>query len=232
MEESAVLYGVSVGPGDSELLTFKAVRIIEQVDVIAAPRTHGKNSRALSVISEVCDISAKEIIWIDYPMSDDIYKCRSNYENIADKIEKYLDENKLVAFVTIGDVSIYSTCSYVLQICKEDGYKVEIIPGVASFLAAAARLCKPLVSGDESLIVTNSRDDNFEQLLHLRSNKVIMKSRISMKNIKTLVDYGGYHEVTAVSDCGTDGEKVWSDVEDTQKCGYFTTFICKPEVHS
>lgn len=211
MKKAAVLYGVSVGPGDPELITLKAVKRIEQAEVIAAPRVKGADSRVLEVVKKVCDLSDKSVVLLDFPMSEDNIRCRINYEKVADTLEKYLDEGKNVAFLTLGDISIYSTCSYVLQICKNDGYPVEEIPGVSAFLTAAARLGCPLVQGEESLLITNSRDPHFEDLMRQGTNIVVMKSRTTLEKLQSLLSDRQEYEIMAVSNCGMEQERIYTD---------------------
>ena len=105
------LYGIGTGPGDPELMTIKAARIIDSCEVIAAPRTSGKNTAALNIAAQVCDMSRKEIIYMDFSMggadADELHR------KAADMICKALSEGKNAAFLTIGDITVYSTFSYV-----------------------------------------------------------------------------------------------------------------------
>ncbi|MDE5557562.1 MAG: precorrin-2 C(20)-methyltransferase, partial [Ruminococcus sp.] len=107
------LYGVSVGAGDPELMTLKAVRIIEKSAVIAVPRTSGK-SLALSIVEKTIDLSGKIIIYLDFPMSRDKKILSENYDKISEIICKNLYEND-IAMLSIGDISIYSTFSYIAE---------------------------------------------------------------------------------------------------------------------
>ena len=117
-----IFYGVSVGSGDPELITLKAVRIIEKSPVIIAPRT--KNSLALSIAQNTVDFSGKKIIFADFPMSKDENILSLNYSRIADIVCGELTEND-VAMLNLGDISIYSTFSYIADIVQEKGFDVK-----------------------------------------------------------------------------------------------------------
>ena len=226
MKDSAILFGVSVGPGDPELMTIKAVKIIEQTKVIAVPRTMGGNSRALAIVKEICDLQEKELIYMDFLMSGDQYQCRDNYERLADTLESYLEHGQNVAMITLGDISVYSTAAYILKICQSDGYPVEWIPGVSSFQAAAARIGRPLVNGEESLIITNSTDNQFEKLMQTGTNYVIMKSPLSREEVAGRLNNSDRYEISAVTECGTDREMIQRDSWMPAESGYFTTILC------
>lgn len=220
----AVLYGVSVGPGDYELLTLKAVRILSETDIIAVPRTKSENTMALSIIKKVIDLSDKEILWIDFPMTKDKAVCAENYKKIGKGLESILDTGRDIAFITIGDVSIFSTFSYIARYCSDDGYDVRLIPGVPSFLAVSAQLNKPLALGKESFIVMSGNSDNFEELLKTDTNKVIMKSKDCIDRLKRELDGKA---VSGIENCGLETERIYHSLEEAEECGYFTTLICR-----
>lgn len=224
----AVLYGVSIGPGDYELLTLKAVRVLEETNIIAVPRTKKENTMALSIIENVIDISEKELLYFDFPMTRDKAVCENNYKKISNEIEHYLDNGRDVAFITIGDVSVFSTFSYIARLCMEDGYDVQAIPGVPSFLAIAAKFNQPLALGDESILIMSGKCENFDELMKTDTNKVIMKGNKSTNKIKELFEneevFQG-KEIMGIEDCGLATEKVYQKLDEIGDCGYFTTFI-------
>ena len=120
-KNTGVLYGVSVGPGDPELITLKAVRLIKECPVLAVPRTRGENTLALSIVMQTADIRGKEIVYTDFPMTRDKEILAKNYERIAELLAEYLEQGKNVAMLTIGDISIYSTFSYVGERAAQAG---------------------------------------------------------------------------------------------------------------
>ncbi|MBQ3666059.1 MAG: precorrin-2 C(20)-methyltransferase [Lachnospiraceae bacterium] len=224
----ARLYGVSIGPGDYELMTLKAIRVLKASEVIAVPRTKNENTMALSIIQNGIDLSDKEILYCDFPMTRDKNVCEKNYEKISVRIMQYLDRGRDVAFITIGDVSIYSTFSYIARLCIRAGYDVESVPGVPSFLAIAAKLNQPLARGNEDILIMSGKSKNFDELMKTDTNKVIMKGNKSIDKIKALVEeeevFRG-KKIMGMEDFGLATEKVYNNADEIGECGYFTTLI-------
>ena len=169
-------YGVSVGPGDPELITVKAVNTIKKCSIIIVPQTKNENMLALSIAQKSVDMTDKLIVPIKFLMSHDIEKTQENHKRSAETIMEYLRQGHDVAMLNIGDISIYSTCSYILNIIEKNGFETEVCAGVPSFCAAAARLKKPLVSRKEVLVVAPGYTDELESLMSVNGTKVIMKS--------------------------------------------------------
>lgn len=149
--EKGTLYGVSVGPGDPENLTLKAVRVLKAADVIAAPSTGRNRQTALGIVADC--IAGKPIVDCLTPMSKDLAVVARAHDKIADDICALLDEGKDVAFITLGDAGVYSTYYYTHERVVARGYRAEVVPGVTSFCDAAARLGRPLCEGSEPLLV-------------------------------------------------------------------------------
>lgn len=132
---AGVLYGVGVGPGDSELLTLKAVRLIKESDIIAIPSDNKEKCVAYNIVIEVIpELEDKEILYISMPMTKDEEYLRQSHEKGAEQIIEKLNEGKDVAFLTLGDPSIYSTYIYVHKIVLSKNYKAQIVSGVPSFV--------------------------------------------------------------------------------------------------
>lgn len=150
MTTKGTLFGVSVGPGEAELLTLKAVRIIEQCPVLAIPRTPGGGTVALDIVREVIDINSKELLMLDFAMSHDTDKRDACHAKAADLLRAALAQGRSVAMLNLGDVSLYASYQAMARRLRAD-FKVEMIPGVPSFCAAAARCGMSLVEGEASL---------------------------------------------------------------------------------
>lgn len=227
-----VLYGVSVGPGDPELLTLKAVRLIQECPVLAVPRTKGENTLALSIARQAADISGKQIVYTDFPMSRDRQVLEANYEKIAAQLAVYLKDGKNVAMLNIGDISIYSTFSYVARKAAQAGFPVRVCAGVPSFCDIAAKTGKPLVSGTQPLMVLPAGRGDLEHYLPLEGTKVLMKSGGKLEKVRRyLADNGLENDALIASDCGLPGERFVqaSDVAAEEKSSYFTTVIIRPD---
>lgn len=222
---SGILYGVSVGAGDPELMTLKAVRIINECPVVAAPETKGEKCAALSVAERVCDLTGKTVVKPEFTMSRDKKILQKSHEDIAEQISAYLDRGEDVAFLTIGDISVYSTFSYIARILCERGYETRLCAGVTSFCAAAAAIKEPLVLGAEPLIVIPAGCADFDRLCSMKGAKVIMKSGRSIADIKAKLCG---KQAFAVENCGYPDQRIYHSLDEIgDGCGYFTTIIIK-----
>lgn len=220
-------YGVSVGPGDPELITVKAVNIIKKCSVIIVPQTKNENMLALSIARQSVDMTDKLIVPVKFLMSHDIEKTQENHKRNAETIMEYLRRGYDAAMLNIGDVSVYSTCSYILSIIEKNGFETEVCAGVPSFCAAAARLKKPLVSRREVLVVAPGYSDELESLIKVNGTKVIMKSGKHINRVKKLVeDYGMSDNTVIVESCGLKNEKIRCGIDETEN-GYFSLMIIK-----
>ena len=132
-----MLYGVGVGPGDPELITKKAERIIRQAAVLAVPDPGRGEKTALNIVGELAD--GKELLTCEAPMVRDHAALDGAYERNADRVCAALDAGKDVAFITLGDPTVYSTYLYLHKKVVARGYDAQIIPGVPSFCAVVRR---------------------------------------------------------------------------------------------
>jgi precorrin-2/cobalt-factor-2 C20-methyltransferase len=152
----ATIYAVGVGPGDPELLTRKAERILRSVNVILAPVSNpAEASVALEIIREFIDENRQEIIVHQFPMTADRARLIPAWQAAADLIASHANTGRSIAFITIGDPLFYSTFIYLLRILREQypQLPIEIIPGISSINAAASQASLPLVEGEEKMIV-------------------------------------------------------------------------------
>lgn len=116
-----VFYGVSVGPGDPELLTMKACRVLKACPVIAAPQSQSGEQLALSIAGQAVDLDGKTLLSLPFTMSRDPEVLAAAWEKNADLVAAYLDRGADVAMVVLGDVSTYSTYCYVMERLKQRG---------------------------------------------------------------------------------------------------------------
>ena len=220
-------YGVGVGPGDAEYMTLKAIRLIKENNVIAVPGKEPKESAAYKIaVQNVPELAKKELVPIYMPMIKDRELIEKEHIKGAKIIESYLDKGKNVVYITLGDPTIYCTFSYLQHILERDGYNVELVSGITSFCAAAARLNLPLAEWDEPLhIVPAAHKTNSP--LDQTGNYVLMKSASYMKEIKDLLRESGRY-VNAVTDCGMPTEQVYRSTDEIpDDAGYFSLIIAK-----
>jgi precorrin-2/cobalt-factor-2 C20-methyltransferase len=163
MVKTGTLYGVGVGPGDPELMTVKAWRLISTADVIAYLCANGKDSTARDIAKPFMPDGVKEIA-IDMPMRVERAPGEAAYDKGAAEISRYLDQGQDVVMLCEGDPFFYGSFMYIFERLAER-YKTIVVPGVTSITAAAAAIGQPLVSRDEALKVLPATMDE----AHLRA---------------------------------------------------------------
>ena len=222
-----IAYGVGVGPGDPELMTQKAIRIIRENQVIAVPGKEARESIAYKIaVAMVPELAQKELVPIPMPMVRDRKLLQEAHIRGARLIENYLDQGKNVVYLTLGDPSVYCSFSYLQQILLSEGYAVETVPGVPSFCAAAARLNLPLTEWDEPLHLVPAVHET-KGSLREPGTYVLMKASSRMAETKELLR-NSKKEVFAVENCGMATEKIYRGVEEIpDDAGYLSLLIAK-----
>jgi precorrin-2/cobalt-factor-2 C20-methyltransferase len=198
----AKLFGIGVGPGDSELMTLKAVRILGSCDIVVAPSAmEGGKSIALDTAKEFIKTGA-EVIIKHFPMGGEDQE-QKIYEAFQ-SIEEQLHKGKNVAFLTIGDPFVYSTYIYLLKHIEEMGYETETVPGITSFCACASIAGEPLVIGSEPLLILPA-----DRLDAVKDEKyiVIMKVYKLEESVVNFLEEKGY-EYTYIRRAGREGQQV------------------------
>ncbi|MFA0832883.1 MAG: precorrin-2 C(20)-methyltransferase [Methanobacterium formicicum] len=223
------LIGIGVGPGDPELLTVKAVKTLESVPIICSPKSsRDKPSVALSIVQGILDGRRDEYETIEplFPMIEDKEALKSYWNGAAKLITEKLDEGLDVSFITLGDPSIYSTFSYVAQIIGNQGYSVEMIPGITSFTGCAASAGITLGEKDEIILVVPKVDERLEELLKHADTAVVMKTSRHSLMLEDLVRNDPRDKtVVSVQNCGMDDEEVFEGF--AKKGKYLSTTIVK-----
>ena len=224
------LYGVGVGPGDPELLTLKALRLIKENEVIAVPGKDIRASVAYQIVKGAYeDLDKKTLIPVAMPMTKDPQVLKANHDKAADQVEDYLREGKNVVFLTLGDTTVYSTYLYVHKRILERGYEAEIVSGITSFCAVAARLNMGLVEADQPLhvIPATYKAQEMDEILKLPGTKVLMKTGKKMKQVKESIEKSGQKAVM-IENCGMPSEKIYRSVEEIpEDSGYYSLIIVK-----
>ena len=223
------LYGVSVGPGDAELMTLKAVRVLKSCPVVASPVTRKGETVALNIARGAVELSGKEIVEIAFLMSRDRAELLENYARAADRLAAYLDRGQDVAMLNLGDISVYSTYSYVDELLQARGYETEWVPGVTSFCAVAAKLRRDLSQWDEMLHVIPSSVEDLDAALRLPGTKIVMKPGRELPKVIAALDRAGLLEKAGmVQNCGLPNERVVPVLSAGEaSTDYFTTIIVK-----
>lgn len=220
---------IGVGPGDSELLTVKAVRMIKEADIILVPvkKEGSTKSTALDIASTYIEDMDK-VQYLYFPMIN-LEQNKDYVESIFKKhgenINKQLQEGKKIVYLTLGDPMIYCTFTYISEYFE----KVDYIPGIPSFLNGAALSRKPLCIERESMAVVNMTDDEdkIKKVFDIHDSIVVMKVCANQKLLKELINQGK-RSVTFMSNIGLDNECITEDINYLdEKVPYFTIGIIR-----
>lgn len=228
--KKGIFYGVGVGPGDPELLTVKALRVLGSCPVLACPQTKGEEMLALDIVRQAMDVSGKTILPLHFTMSRDPDVQHQAHLEAAEKVCEYLEVGQDVAMPNLGDVSIYSTYCYLMELVKERGFETRMIAGVPSFCAVAAKLGISLTEMNTPLHIAPGKAE-LSEVMHWPGNKILMKSGRQMPEVlQAIEEHDGLDKSAMVQNCGLPGEKVYPNLaEDAPKetTGYFATVIVK-----
>lgn len=253
---SGTFTGTGVGPGDPELITIKALRAIEKCCVIALPVSDGrldgpvyrssgekiKNARffdektdsdylycctAYEIAEKACaEAGEKDVLLLPMPMIKEKEKLKEIHDRDVLAVAELLDRNKDVAFLTIGDPCVYSTCMYVYKRLKRMGYDTALVPGVTSFCAAAAKMDISLAENREQIHILPASYE-IEESLRLPGTKVLMKAGKKLGRVRQLLVE---NELNArmVENCGMEGERIFCGAQEIpETAGYYSLLIVK-----
>lgn len=228
MVKKGKLFGIGVGPGDTELLTLKAAKVLESVPVVFSPKSSKeKDSIALSIVRPILqkrnDYKRLMLVTPIFPMIEDKEELEKIWTSAAEMIAQYLESGRDVAFITLGDPSVFSTYSY-LQKQLVDNYEIETIPGITSFTACAAARNKALVEQNQILTVVPKIDDRLENILDYSDSIVLMKASRNTSELEAKIDEKERDkEIYSVQNCTRENEKIIEGFSDEKP--YLTTTI-------
>lgn len=215
---TGTLFGIGVGPGDPELIPIKAVRILEQVDMVfTAASTKNDYSLAVDIarsyIPENTDIEK-----LDFPMSKDKTVMEKAWRSNAGRISQVLESGRSAAFLTLGDPLTYSTYGYVLRHLKAGWPHLAIrtVPGITSYQAAAAATNRPLVEGEQSLLIMSGVHGGrrLAKMPDKPDKVVFLKAYRNVSGIcHALEDAHMLDGSVAVANCSRENEKIYDDLK-------------------
>ncbi len=228
------LYGIGVGPGDPDLLTLKAVNILQKVDIVYTAAST-KNDYSLAVNIARAHIPAQtEIRALTFPMTKDRDVTRKAWEANARTIAAVTAEGRQAAFLTLGDPLTFSTFGYILKYMRRlfADIPVVTVPGITSYQASAAALNMPLVEDEQSLLVLSGANGG----AHLaRQNEppdtvVFMKAYRNVNGICSALEGTGMLAHSAgVVRCSQPEQEIVGDVKTltSRQPNYWTLIIAR-----
>ena len=230
---TGTLYGVGVGPGDPELLTLKAHRLIQQADVITYLSSEKGNAMARAISSASLDKTsnpAQQEHAIVMPMNENRTVINQVYDAAAKVISDHLDNGKNVVFLCLGDPFFFGSFAYLHDRLSEQ-YAVEAIPGVTAINACVALTGRPIgLLAENSAIISGRRDDDdILQTLQQFDNIAIMKPGRRRPDLLRLIKQAGRCDDSCyIEYAGQPNEKIVYDIStlDAEIAGpYFSLFL-------
>ncbi len=236
--EPGNFYGIGVGPGDNELLTLKAVRIIKSVDCVFVPKADTKeSSTALEIVKDV--VADKRIIEQVYPMVRDKTRLETAWSKAANEIKCEVESGNNVAYLTIGDPLTFSTYCYLLQHLSKliPSQNIHTIPGITSYNAAACLANFPLIEQDEKLaIIPISKEvSELRPILNTFDTVVLMKVAKKLDEvIELLKEMNLIENSLFASYVGFNNELITHDLNSLKGSGkgYLSVIIVRKSVHT
>ena len=232
MTRYGTLYGIGVGPGDPDLITLKAVKTLQKVDVVlAAASTKNEASLALTIARPHLRPEA-EIVRLNFPMTRDQAVLDKAWRENAATVAAILDAGKSAAFLTLGDPLTYSTFGYLLRTLNLLAeIPVEVIPGITSYQAAAAFTGRVLVESGESLAVVSgvAKEEELTRVLENSQCAVILKAYKNMPTIRRVLEKLGLSDSCVfVTRLGHAGEEVITGLDNVpDKPSYFSLILVR-----
>ena len=221
-----VLYGVGLGPGAPDLMTLRAAHLIEAADVVAYPTLAGGESFARAIAADFIRPDADEIV-MDVPMSVARAPAQAAYDAGAASIRAALDAGQNVVCLCEGDPFFYGSFMYIFARLSSD-YHVEVVPGVTSATACAARAGMPLAARNERLTVLPGPlpEAELRSRIEGAESVVIMKVGRHLAKIRDVIAGLGLTDQAVYVERATLPEEVVLPLADApQKAPYFSMIL-------
>jgi len=212
------LYGIGVGPGDPELLTLKAVKVLREVShVFAASSSKNDYSLAESIVAGHLP-PGMSVDRLAFPMTYNPESLENAWHSNCEKIVEILLQGKNVAFLTLGDPLTFSTFIYIKRKIEKrlPDVEIKVVPGITAFQAAAACAGLPLAEGEETFVVMSAAkgENRLKSAVEFSGNVVLMKTYKHFRQILSQIREEGLEDhCCLVSRCGLEGEIVERDFE-------------------
>ncbi|WP_081957319.1 precorrin-2 C(20)-methyltransferase [Paenibacillus sp. FSL R7-0273] len=214
------LYGVGVGPGDPELITVKACRLLKECPVIAYPAARkGGKSYAHEIVDMYVNAEEKTMLGLVFPMTRDPVQLENGWRWTVELCWNELRHGNDVAFVTEGDPNLYSTFIHLARLMQElhPGVRIVSVPGISSVLGAAAALEQPLADGDQRVGIIPATDDReaLKEALLQHDTVVFLKVAKVLDTVLDVLDELGLSgKASVVTKVTSPHEKVWRDARE------------------
>ncbi|MFB9327627.1 precorrin-2 C(20)-methyltransferase [Paenibacillus aurantiacus] len=229
------LYGVGVGPGDPELITIKAFRLMKESPVIAYPRKKmGAKSYALAIVELYVNTAEKDMLGLTFPMTKDPEALALQWGKTVEAVWERLQAGKDVVFVTEGDPMIYSTYIHLMRLMAERHPEVEMVavPGISSVNASASRLGVPLADGDEQVAIVPATGDYDTMRRAIESHACVVFIKVAKVidlMLRVLRDLELVDKAAVLTKVTSGEEQIWRRVEELEgrELEYLTLMVVR-----
>ncbi|MDR1124836.1 MAG: precorrin-2 C(20)-methyltransferase [Deltaproteobacteria bacterium] len=227
-EKLGILYGVGVGPGQPDLITLRAIRVLATVDVVlAASSSRNDYSLAQRIAAE--HIPARtQLMRLEFPMTRQAAPLAEAWERNLERTAALLRAGKNAAFITLGDPLIYSTFGYLLAGIRKryPRIRVTVVPGITSYQAAAAETGTVLCEDDQNLLLLSGVAGEAELRASLQSadNAVILKTYRNFAEIRACLERADLDKIF-VSRLGLEGEIICRNLADAPDAPNYLSLI-------
>ena len=231
------LYGIGVGPGDTDLLTVKAIKLLHHVDVIlAAASPRNDASLALNIARPHLPEGAVTQR-LDFPMTRDKSVLHDAWQHNAEIVAELLRQGKNLVFLTLGDPLIYSTFGYLLRTLRaiDDTLPIEVVPGITSYQAAAAKTGTILCEGSENLLLLAGINDEetLNNALEIADSAVILKAYKNCQAIYAALEKAERGETSLfASKLGLEGERLAKGLVNAPQAPHYLSLVLAPPKRS
>ncbi|NBI27927.1 precorrin-2 C(20)-methyltransferase [Chengkuizengella marina] len=235
MSSLGTLYGIGMGPGDPELITVKAFRILKESPVIAYPKKRsGSKSYALAITEQYINPLEKEMLGLIFPMTKDKATLEKQWNKTVKTVSEQLNQGKDVAFVTEGDPMLYSTFIHMQRLVEKlhPDIQIKVVPGISSVNGTAARMGLPLADGDEQVAIvpaTNDIDNMRKALIEHDCVVFIKVAKVLDMMIGILRELELLDKAAVVTKVTSEEERVWTNVEELEgaELEYLTLMVVR-----
>lgn len=231
------VYFVSLGAGDPELITLKALRLLERADVIYSPVSLSPNGRRASKSKSIMlslGIKEEQIVSYDMPVNREREGAENAYKQVAEDIKARRQANGdlIAAVVAIGDAGFYASSAYIGELLEAENIPTSYLPGVPALIASNALIGGQLVQLDEQLRVIPgvATPREWEEAWQSKHTIVIMKGSMAEEEIKRAMKSYPHRHWHYLEYVGYEGKELYlNDVNQIaeRKFPYFSLIISK-----
>ncbi len=230
----AIFWGIGVGPGHPDWLTLQGLSVLQSVPIIACPQNRqGQPGLAYKIVAQHL-LPHQQVVSLELPFVNEPEILTAAWQRATDQVLKYLQSGLNVAFISEGDISLYSTFTYLAKTLHQSDatHEIRAVPGVCSPLAATACLGQPLATGAEKIAILPAMYcvSELDQILQWADQVVLMKVASVFPQIwHYLAQTQRLQQASLIIAVGQDHEQIWPTLEHlkTFQPPYFSLLIIR-----